>query len=112
MLEYAGYRVHIAHNGIEALEFHAQYSDEIDGIILDLAMPELTGFRVLEELRARQPSPPVAIISGFLEREVQSLLEPGSYDAFLPKPFSFGELVSTIESLLGRGAPRLRARIN
>lgn len=51
VLERAGYHLTIARNGKEALEY---VSDHIpDGIILDLMMPEIDGFEVLERIRSR-----------------------------------------------------------
>ncbi len=76
------------------------------GLILDLAMPELSGFEVLTELRAKMSVPPTLILSSRDSREdrVRGLREGA--DDYLVKPFDPEELVLRLERLLAQNAPR------
>lgn len=70
-----------------------------DLIISDIMMPEMDGFEFLDYLRKEEIKTPVIITTGFstVENAVKSLYS-GAID-FLPKPFTFDELISCI----GRG---------
>jgi CheY-like chemotaxis protein len=65
-------------------------------ILCDIMMPEMDGFIFLEEMRKRNISTPVIMITGFstVENAVSSLYN-GAVD-FVPKPFTFEELKSSI----------------
>lgn len=66
-------------------------------IVCDLMMPEMDGFQFLEQLRAKNILTPLIITTGYstVETAVKSLYS-GAID-FLPKPFSFEELVSSVK---------------
>lgn len=72
---------------------------DYDLIICDIMMPEMDGFEFLEYLRKNEIATPVIITTGFstVENAVKSLYT-GAID-FLPKPFTFDELISCV----GRG---------
>ena len=77
-------------------------------LICDIMMPEMDGFRFLEEIRRMGIDTPVVMTTGLstLQNAVKSLLAGAI--GFLPKPFTVGELMSRIrralryEDLLGR----------
>ena len=73
-----------------------------DLVILDLNLPGLNGDRVLENLRRRQSSTPVLILTARdqIEDRIQ-LLDLGA-DDYLTKPFDFGELEARCRALLRR----------
>jgi len=74
-----------------------------DLIISDIMMPDLDGFEFLEELHKKEIKTPVIITTGFstVENAVKSLYN-GAID-FLPKPFTFDELISSIKRGLKYG---------
>ncbi len=74
-------------------------NNSYDLIICDIMMQGMDGFQFLDEVRSREITTPVIITTGFstLENAVKSLYK-GAID-FLPKPFSFDELIS----IIGRG---------
>jgi len=65
-------------------------------ILSDIMMPETDGFQLLEELYVKQIDIPVIMITGFstVENAVKSLYN-GAID-FIPKPFTFDEIISSI----------------
>jgi len=96
-LQEQGYDVATAEDGRQALQMLADQS--FDVVLLDLIMPELDGFHVLEQMKqdSRQREIPVIVISALDEMEsILRCIEMGATD-YLPKPFD---------------AALLRARLN
>jgi len=86
-LEDLGYEISSARNGREALEQVARAAPDV--ILLDILMPELDGFQVLEQLKANEElrSIPVIVVSAMSDMEsTVRAIELGAED-FLPKPF-------------------------
>jgi CheY-like chemotaxis protein len=72
-----------------------------DAIVLDLAMPKMTGWEVLERLRAdpRTRTIPVLVLSGQMERE--SAIRAGA-DAYCSKPCPPDEVLRQVQRLVAR----------
>ncbi len=102
-LESAGYAVDIAPDGQAALNL--VHATDYDLITLDMMLPDMDGFMVLEKIRNRKTNPPVLILSarGAVEDRVKGL-ELGA-DDYLTKPFAFVELLARVRVLLRRGQP-------
>jgi len=105
-LEAAGYRVATAGNGAEALEL--VHREPPDAMFLDLMMPGVDGWQVLDELKAKSPTDlsriPVFMVTGRTEAEtrLRSGIE-GALD-FIPKPFEPSDLTSALDRVLGPDA--------
>jgi adenylate cyclase len=87
-LERQGHAVQVAHNGRQALEMIA--ADAFDLVLLDITMPELTGYEVLQHLKHSETwrDLPVIMISALDEMDsVIRCIELGAED-YLPKPFN------------------------
>lgn len=99
-----GYQVATAKDGETALRQISEFKP--DAVILDLAMPRLDGFGVLERLgRARLASLPVLVLSANTSVfEVQRAIKLGAKD-YLAKPFGESQLMSRL-SRLTRYAPQ------
>jgi sigma-B regulation protein RsbU (phosphoserine phosphatase) len=109
-----GHDVAIATNGREALEVLA--GREMDLVLLDIMMPEMDGFQVLERLRAdpERCHVPVIMISAVDETEsVARAIELGATD-YLPKPFNAvvlrARVTATLEKKRLEDAERHRTR--
>jgi len=98
MLEPEGYLISEAENGRVALEeIEARRPDLL---LLDLLMPEMDGFDVLEFLKKEKDQLPVVVLTADIQDSVKhECLELGAY-AILNKPVGFAELKETIEKAL------------
>lgn len=93
-LRSAGFATRIAPNGTVALDL-AQ-SGEFDLMVLDVNMPGLDGFQVLEQLRGGGSRMPVIMLTARVElHDTVAGLEGGA-DDYLGKPFRFDELLARI----------------
>ncbi|MEM7391692.1 MAG: response regulator transcription factor [Verrucomicrobiota bacterium] len=100
ILQAEGYRVHGARNGGEAL---AQWNDKAaDIVLLDIMMPDKSGYDVCREIRSEDPAVPVMFISAKSEEvDVVVGLELGA-DDFLRKPFGKHEFLARVRALTRR----------
>jgi type II secretory ATPase GspE/PulE/Tfp pilus assembly ATPase PilB-like protein/CheY-like chemotaxis protein len=102
LLEREGYRVAEARDGIQALDEVDRYAPDI--IVLDLNLPGLDGYSVLQQLRSRPAtrSIPVMVLTakGDEDNEVR-VFELGA-DDFITKPFRARALSARLEAILGR----------
>jgi adenylate cyclase len=97
-----GHRTVEAHSGREALRILEL--EDVDLVLLDLVMPDMNGFQVLERLKAdeRLREVPVVMISGLRETDsVIRCIEAGAED-YLPKPFDPVLLRARIDACLER----------
>lgn len=94
-----GFEVSTAADGIQALELYATLHPDL--VILDIRLPGIDGLEVCRRLRAQSPVPIIMLtaLGNELDRVVG--LEVGA-DDYLPKPFSFRELLARIRSVLRR----------
>ena len=101
----SGYRVATASTGEEALD--AARRERPSLIILDLMLPGLSGFDVLEQLRADEATRDIAVLLLSARREEPDRLRglSGGADDYLTKPFSPAELVLRVGAILRRTAP-------
>ncbi len=93
------YRVHLASNGLTAMEKLKQFN--IDVIILDIMMPVMDGKEFLEEIKgSRYENIPCLVITSRVEQQdLLSILEKGINNV-LPKPFNIQELKLRVKNLL------------
>ncbi len=97
-----GYTVDTAFEGEEGL--YLATSGSYDLIILDVMLPEMSGFEVLKKARRAGTSTPVIFLTARDEKnDVVHGLELGA-DDYLVKPFSFPELIARVKAVLRRGS--------
>lgn len=99
-LEADGHRVDVASNGAEALVQIRRATPAL--IILDLMMPGIDGFSVLEQLRAAGHQMPVLILSARSEEADKVRGFRAGADDFVTKPFGVRELIERVAALLRR----------
>jgi len=99
VLETAGYTVITASNGQEALDKVSQL--DISLVLLDIMMPELDGFEVLDYMR-QYKNIPVIMLSGINEATTKVDSLTLGADDYITKPFSIEELLARIQVKLKR----------
>ena len=100
MLKGLGYQIITASCGKAALDIFAEKKDQIDLVILDLVMPDLSGEAVFHKLREIKPAIKVLFASGhYMGEQTRALLENGGSD-FLQKPFNLRQLSTKIRLML------------
>jgi CheY-like chemotaxis protein len=103
-LKQQGYTVITAADGEEALRLAR--SEPLDLILLDLIMPKLNGFQVLNALKRDAPTAqiPVIILSNLgQDRDVQQAMEVGATAYFIKADLSLQALVQRVEEALAAG---------
>jgi len=96
-LRLRGYEVVDLDNGQDAIRA-ARNDTELEVVVLDLKMPQMTGDEVLKEIRIYRPALQGIMLTG--HGSVESAMESGRLDAFayLEKPCDFDKLLETIEA--------------
>ena len=102
-LESEGYNVETAEDGLKGLE--ALKKKRFDVVLLDILMPNMDGFKVLEQIK-KNPSMrqvPVIILTNLSQKkDIQKGIELGASDYIIKTKFTPTEVVKTISKVLGR----------
>jgi CheY-like chemotaxis protein len=94
-----GYVAKIAVRGSEALDILPIFRPDV--VLLDLAMPKMSGMEVLERIRREQPDVPVVIVTANEDETLaRSTLSAGAFD-YVKKPFDFTVLERIVGAALG-----------
>jgi two-component system, OmpR family, response regulator len=98
-----GFAVDLAHDGEEGCRSALDLN--CDAVILDVMLPGMDGFEVLERMRAKGRRTPVLMLTarGSVPDRVRGL--NSGADDYLKKPFAFEELVARVHALVRRSAP-------
>ena len=98
-----GFVVEVVHNGEDAV--WAATENPYDVIVLDIMLPKLNGYKVLEQIRERGVWAPVLMLTAKDGDYDQTDAFDLGADDYLTKPFSFIILVARLRALIRRGAP-------
>src|SRR5215813_15593898 len=95
VLERQGYRVIQACNGIQARD--AVYRQRPDLVILDMMMPRMGGFPVLEHFRDKPDAPPIIMMTANEGSRHKAYAEFLGVVSYIRKPFPMEELLEQVE---------------
>jgi len=100
MLRMAGYHVLSAANGGEALLLCERHGDEIDLLVTDVVMPQMSGRELAERLAKLCPKIKMLFMSGYTDNAIvhHGVLDPGT--RFIGKPFSGADLTRKVREVL------------
>lgn len=98
-----GYDLDFAADGEAALA--RMQAGRPDLVILDLLMPGMDGWAVLEHMRRRPGMPPVIVLTGHGSYEAFTRAVRGGVSGYVSKPFSLDELLLTVSRALATGLP-------
>jgi signal transduction histidine kinase/CheY-like chemotaxis protein len=100
MLERMGYRVMVARGGNEALAIYRKHQAEIDLVILDIIMPDMSGGEVFDHLLSINPEVRVLLSSGYsIEDQAAEIMGRGC-DGFIQKPYQLEQLHLNIREIM------------
>ena len=100
MLESKGYKVFTAQNGSSAIEIYKTNKKEIDIVLTDMGLPEMTGMDVFKKIKQINPSVKTIFASGFFEPEIKTELIKEGAEEFIQKPYSQDEVLRKLRELL------------
>lgn len=92
-----GYHVEVANDGLEGLAKARKFEPDI--ILLDLGMPKMDGYQMMEELRADQALKhiPIVVISAWTAAIHRERAEAAGADVFITKPFELTHVLKTVQ---------------
>ena len=98
-----GFAVDVMHNGEDAI--WAATESTYSAIVLDIMLPKVNGYRVVERLRAQGNWTPIMMLTAKDGDYDQTDAFDLGADDYLTKPFSFIVLIARLRALIRRGAP-------
>lgn len=100
LLEFLGYNVLSACDGIEGVKTYKKNKKRIDIVLLDVIMPNMDGIDTFRELKKINPSVKVIIMTGYSKGErITEVLSQG-ISGFLLKPFTLHDLSHSVNKAL------------
>ena len=98
MLEFMGYKVVLANDGIEGLEVFLK--KHIDLVLTDLEMPLMDGGSLAHMIKHNSPETPVVLVTDSETEEVKVRLRNGSVDSVLAKPCRLEGILKCLKDCL------------
>jgi DNA-binding response OmpR family regulator len=102
VLEKKAYTVDIISDGDKALSRISLHRNDYDLIILDLALPKLSGYEICKAIRLKEISIPILVLTAKKDADMKVKMLLLGADDYLVKPFQFDELHARIHALLRR----------
>lgn len=103
VLSDGGYSVETANDGVEALKITREKAYDL--IVIDIMMPELDGFTVLQAIREQRPETLFIVITGLDQMSISLRAAEIGAAAYIAKPFDPDELLSKVAHVLEGRTP-------
>ncbi|MEZ6062507.1 MAG: response regulator transcription factor [Planctomycetaceae bacterium] len=100
--EQEGYQVDVAEDGPTALKLHENANPPYDLIVLDLMLPEMSGYEICRNLRRTDEDVPILALTARTLAEDKTQAFDCGVDQYMTKPFALPELLSRVRNLLDR----------
>lgn len=98
-LSLKGFRVTVAANGVEALERYV--SERVHALVTDLRMPRMDGQTLIREIRERDATLPVVVMTGYLTQDSDLKHDRWKPLEILSKPVNPRTICNTLNRMLG-----------
>ena len=100
LLEKLGYTVLVAAGGAEAIKLFQRHRDQIELVILDMIMPDMSGGETFSRMRAIKPDAKILLSSGYsLDSRASAIMKQGC-NGFIQKPFNLKKISHKIREIL------------
>lgn len=102
-LRQQGYDIEPCENGINALkklELYIKNNIHLDGIVVDLRLPDIDGIKLVKIMKFKCPGVPIVMISGYADQYSEEEIRNLQIGAFLEKPLSPEEIGSQLVELM------------
>jgi two-component system, cell cycle sensor histidine kinase and response regulator CckA len=99
MIERLGFRVLTAAGGREAVELVRAQAGAVDGLVLDLLMPEVDGAATLRQLRREGARMPVLVASAYPRQQIAHRFIGLNVSGFLLKPYQLDTLAAALRNM-------------
>lgn len=110
VLKREGFEIETAENGAEALKKIEEANPKYDAILLDLMMPIMSGFEVLDELDRRQNEQCVLVVSAVPDHYLERVRQHAA--TIIGKPFDIHAIGPTVRGCILRRAEKREAAAN
>ena len=105
ILQDLGYHVITANSGREAVALFEKEMHRIDGVLLDMVMPDMGGRQVLDRLKSLQPAIKVILSSGYSLNGLGATESTATGDGFIQKPYHIEQLAGVLDEVLNDRRP-------
>jgi hypothetical protein len=102
ILSRAGYKVHMAAKGNEAVLIYKGLQKKPALMMIDLVLPDMKGTDLAQVIEKQQPGIPILLTSGYDEDSIILRQHPGTKLEFIKKPFTMGALLGKIRGMLDK----------
>ena len=102
VLEQGGFKVLTAETGRAGIKLYQERFSEIDAVLMDMAMSDMDGTEVSDEMRKVNSDVKVVLTSGYLEEDIISRLTAHGIKYFIQKPFMPQLLVQKMKEVTSR----------
>ncbi|MCH8021439.1 response regulator [candidate division KSB1 bacterium] len=99
-LEKFGFKVLTAKDGQEGVNVFRKHAKRIDGVLLDMTMPKMSGEEALGEMRRTDPKVQVILSSGYDQRNAIAKFAGKGLAGFIQKPYEPRTLVEKLNEIL------------
>lgn len=100
--EQEGYDPVVMGDGPTTLRYLEEHPGEVDAVVLDLMLPGMSGYEICKEIRHRDGSLPIMVLSARALSEDRAYAFDCGTDQYMTKPFALPELLSRVRNLLAR----------
>ena len=100
--EQEGYDVLQAADGKTAIDLARDSDPPIDVIVLDLMLPEMSGYEVCRQIREFNATLPILVLSARTLSEDKTMAFEAGTDQYMTKPFALPELIARVKNLIER----------
>ena len=100
VLSSKGYTLITARDGLEAVEKFRECIQEVDVVITDLGLPQLSGEEVFRRIREIDPKARIILASGYIDPSVRAELQKSGAQFFIQKPYYPATVLKAIRDIL------------